>query len=104
MNIIHQYKEDFLKISIVGDLGHHEAREIISKMETIITLYTVGAVRLDLSQMTFMDSSGLAVVLHLHRSLKGVGRKLTVKGTNPQAMRVFQAAGLPKMICFEEEE
>ncbi len=104
MNIIHQYKEDVLKIAIVGDLGHHEAREIISKMETIITLCTVGTVILDLSQMTFMDSSGLAVVLHLYRSLKSVNRTLTVKGTNPQAMRVFQAAGLPKMIRFEEEE
>lgn len=102
MNLIHEYSDNVLKIAVIGDLGHHEAREIIARMETITTLCPTGNVVLDLSKMTFMDSSGLAVVLHLQRALRTVGRALTVQGTNPQAMRVFQAAGLPKLIRFEE--
>ena len=47
-----------------------------------------------------MDSSGLAVVMNLHRALTRTGRRLTILGTPPQAMRVFRAAGLPRLMTF----
>ena len=51
--------------------------------------------------MTFMDSSGLAVVLHLYRTCARSGREFAVRGTPPQPMRVFEAAGLPQVMVFE---
>lgn len=56
---------------------------------------------LDLSELTFMDSSGLAVVLHLYRTCARSGREFAVRGTPPQPMRVFEAAGLPQVMVFE---
>ncbi len=65
-----------------------------------MTLYPTDPVALDLSGLTFMDSSGLAVAMNLHRALARTGRSLTVIGTPPQAMRVFRAAGLPRLMTF----
>ena len=59
---------------------------------------------LDLSGLTFMDSSGLAVVLHLHRTCARCGCDFRVRGTPPQPQRVFDAAGLPQVIVFERGE
>ena len=56
---------------------------------------------LDLAELTFMDSSGLAVVLHLYRTCARSGREFAVRGTPPQPMRVFEAAGLPQVMVFE---
>ena len=56
---------------------------------------------LDRSELTFMDSSGLAVVLHLYRTCARSGREFAVRGTPPQPMRVFEAAGLPQVMVFE---
>lgn len=104
MKLLQNSKNGILYIAIIGELGHHEAQQLIRQMETSILLHPAEPVVLDLSQMTFMDSSGLAVVLHLHRSLYRLGRALTVSGAAKQPMRVFQAAGLPKIIRFEERE
>ncbi|WP_087065712.1 STAS domain-containing protein [Intestinibacillus massiliensis] len=104
MKITHQRTGDTLVIAVADELGHHEAREIIDYMGTVLALYPAGPVVLDLSALKFMDSSGLAVVLNLHRALLRAGRSLCVRGTPPQAMRVFQAANLPHIVTFEMGE
>lgn len=103
MQISHTREGDAQVIAISEELGHHEARRIIDYTDTALSMNPEGQVVLDLSGLTFMDSSGLAVVLHLQRSLQRAGRALTVRGTRQQAMRVFRAAGLPKLVHFEGE-
>lgn len=103
MKIEHKREGRAQVIAIAEELGHHEAGQIIDYLETTLALHPEGPVILDLSDMTFMDSSGLAVVLHLQRMLQRMGRGLMVRGTRPQAMRVFRAAGLPKLVNFEGE-
>ena len=104
MKITHRREADTLVIALAEELGHHEARQIIDYMGTVLALYPSGPVILDLSELKFMDSSGLAVVLNLHRSLSRAGRTLCVRGTPPQAMRVFRAASLPGIVNFETGE
>ena len=50
------------------------------------------------------DSSGLAVVLPLHRTCARSGREFVVRGAPPQPMRVFEASGLPQVMIFERGE
>lgn len=104
MKITHQRTGDTLVLALGDELGHHEAREIIEYMGTVLALYPSGPAVLDLSALKFMDSSGLAVVLNLHRALARAGRSLTVRGTPEQAMRVFRAANLPSIVHFETGE
>lgn len=92
-----------LVIALAEELGHHEASRIIDEAERVAALDPGGPVVLDLSALTFMDSSGLAVVLHLQRAMQRAGRGFSVRGARGQAMRVFQAAGLPKIVSFEGE-
>lgn len=103
MKLSHRHEGETQVIAVADELGHHEARQIIDYMETTLSLHPEGPVVLDLSGLTFMDSSGLAVVLHLQRLAQRAGRSLTVRGTREQAMRVFRAAGIPKMVQFEGE-
>ena len=100
MQITHERVGDGILVHIRDELGHHEARKAIHYLENIAVLYQVDPVALDLSGLTFMDSSGLAVVMNLHRALTRTGRRLTILGTPPQAMRVFLAAGLPRLMTF----
>ena len=44
----------------------------------------------DLTQLTFMDSSGLAAMLGALRELTRVGRRLLVACANPTVLRVFE--------------
>ena len=58
---------------------------------------------LDLSELTFTDSSGIAVLLRAQRRMAQTGGSLRVWGTPEQARKVFRAAGLERLIRFEED-
>ena len=93
-----------LIVALTGELDHHVARAAIEQTEDLLILYPCEKLVLDLSGLTFMDSSGLAVVLHLHRTCARGGREFVVRGAPPQPMRVFEASGLPQVMVFERGE
>ena len=93
LQITQRRQEGTLIAVYTGELDHHAARAAIEQTEDLLVL--------DLSELTFMDSSGLAVVLHLYRTCARSGREFAVRGTPPQPMRVFEAAGLPQVMVFE---
>lgn len=100
MQIIHEREGDNLVIYLIDELDQHCARNTIEALDRIVTLYSDESIILDLSRLTFMDSSGLAVTVNLHRMLQISGRELTIRHAPAQAMRVFHAAHLEKQIHF----
>ncbi len=99
---ISQAEQDgVLTIFYEGELDQHAARSVIDQSEDLVVLYPCNKLVLDLSGLTFMDSSGLAVVLHLFRTCARTGYDFVVRGAPDQPMRVFSAAGLPKVMVFE---
>ena len=69
MQITHKRMGDKIVIFIDGELGNHEAKQILNYQENIVSLYIDSPIVLNLSGLTFMDSSGLAVVVNLSRAL-----------------------------------
>ena len=49
---------------------------------------------LDFRDVTFMDSSGIAIVVSGVRRMRQLEGKLVISHVQPQPMRVFQAAGI----------
>ena len=93
-----------LLLELKGELDHHGARDALRELELAIDAALPKKLVLDFSGVTFMDSSGLAVVLHLHRTCARSGREFVVRGAPPQPMRVFEASGLPQVMIFERGE
>ena len=58
---------------------------------------------LDLAGLTFTDSSGIAVVLRTFRRMRQLQGSMAVVNAPEQARRVFQAAGLDKLVPFEPD-
>ena len=56
---------------------------------------------LDLEGVTFMDSSGIAVLLRAYRRLGELGGAVKVVHVPAQAGKVLRAAGLDKLMEFE---
>ena len=101
LQITQRRQEGTLIAVYTGELDHHAARAAIEQTEDLLVLFPCEKLVLDLSGLTFMDSSGLAVVLHLHRTCARCGYDFVVRGAPPQPMRVFEAAGLPQVMLFE---
>lgn len=85
---------------VTGELDHHRAKEVMETLDREIDLVLPVRLTVDLSELTFTDSSGIAVLLRTWRHMQEVGGRMLVTGTPDQARRVFQAAGLDKLIPF----
>lgn len=103
MKCSHRREKDGIVIRFCGELGHHEAAQCMEYLEKTMILYPNDPIVLDLSGLTFMDSSGIAVVLGAQRNILGAGQTFCVIRTPPSAMRIFKAAGIQKRVNFLPE-
>ena len=59
---------------------------------------------LDFSGVSFMDSSGIAVVRRALKRMRAMGGSAAIKNVPPQAKKVFTAAGIFRIVPLEEGE
>jgi len=102
MNIEISRNRDTLLISLAGELDHHAAKEVFESFSSLASALPHRC-ELDMNSVSFMDSSGIAVVLGLKRRLGYIGSVLTVKNIAPQAMRVFKAAGVDRLVSLQSK-
>ena len=100
MNITHELRHTELVFNLSGELDHHMAHEVILYLSQQISLNRSRIVVIDFSEVTFMDSSGLAVVLNAKRFTDRIGGHLSIKDVPVQAMKIFNAANLERIISF----
>lgn len=94
-------KDRCLRASISGELDHHRAREIMEELDQRIDQLLPRELILDLKELTFTDSSGIAVLLRAARRMGTVRGAVRVVNTPAQADKVFRMAGLQRLIRFE---
>ena len=90
-----------LRAAISGEVDHHRARAIMEELSRQIDLELPRSLTLDLEGVTFMDSSGIAVLLRAYRQAGELGAVLRVIHVPPQAGKVLRAAGLERLMRFE---
>lgn len=72
-------------------------------IDTEIDRRGIRTVILDLHDITFVDSSGLGVILGRYKKLLPLGGKILVRHVPPHIYKVMELSGLPKIIPFENE-
>ena len=87
-----------LTIAIGGELDHHGAREAARRIEETIEASVPRDCVIDLRELRFMDSSGIAIILRVYKRLNAIGGRLTVENVPEQPMRVLDASGIDRMI------
>ncbi len=85
---------------LTGEIDHHGAREIMRALEQEINAQLPRRLALDLSGVTFMDSSGIAVLLRAWRQMNALEGELTVSHIPAQPRRVLDAAGVGRIITL----
>ena len=100
MEITFKSKHRELTIFLKGELDHHGAKKGMRSIDELMELELPRVTILDFSAVSFMDSSGIAVLLRAYRRMNETGGSLLVRNVPGQAQRVLQAAGLNRLISF----
>lgn len=91
-----------LTIVLMGEIDHHCAKVFIQTIEGKIEAYTPKVCILDFKGVTFMDSSGIAVVINALRCMSRIDGHLLVSDLREQPMKVFRASGMDKLVDIKE--
>ncbi|MFD2672834.1 anti-sigma F factor antagonist [Marinicrinis sediminis] len=91
-------------VRLKGELDHHTADLVRSRMEEVIEQGNRPHVILSMKELTFMDSSGLGVILGRYKQLSNRGGKMVVCDMNESVYRLFEMSGLFKILTIEENE
>lgn len=96
-------QEGKLTVALTGEIDHHRAKAYIQTISSKIEAYNPRVCVLDFEEVTFMDSSGIAVVINALRQLKKIDAKLILSGIQNQPMKVFRASGVDRLVEIEEK-
>ena len=91
-----------LTIALTGEIDHHCAKKYITSIASKIEVCSPQICILDFQEVTFMDSSGIAVVINALRNMSGIGGKLVLSGLRNQPMKVFRTSGIDKLVEIKE--
>lgn len=90
-----------LTAALSGEIDHHGAKTMMNELGELIARRLPRRLVLDLSGVTFMDSSGIAVLLRALREVDRLGGTLRVTNIPTQARRVLDAAGVGRLITLD---
>ena len=103
MTVAYRLRADGGVLEFCGELDHHAARSAMLRAEQLLDTYQPGALFLDFSGLSFMDSSGIALLLKLQKRTQALGGTMCVENLPPQAWRVLVGAGIDRLIKLSKK-
>ena len=97
MNISTAFAAGRLTIYLAGELDHHEARGAIRSIDELLDEYLPRDCVLDMSGLSFMDSSGIALIIRMSRRMKNLGGRAWIENPAKQPLRVIDASGIDRL-------
>ncbi len=94
--------EDFLVVVLNEELDHHNAELIRDEIDRMIEIEEKRYVIFDFTNVSFMDSSGIGVIMGRYRKVYYMGGRIYVIGINKIIDRIFSMSGLYKIVTRGE--
>ena len=92
-----------LTAALIGELDHHAAADLRDRIDADLLSCRPQILRLDLSRLTFMDSSGIGLIMGRYRLMVSLEGRMLLTGTSPRMERMIRLSGLDKLPIWEEE-
>lgn len=90
-----------LLLEFSGELDHHGAKGALRELELAIDAALPVRLVLDLAGVSFMDSSGIALILRAQQRMFLTDGSVMVCNVPPQARRVLDAAGIGRLVTIK---
>jgi len=85
---------DRVRVAVTGEIDMDSAERLDDAVGCALTMPGVRRVEIDLTEVTFMDSSGINVLVRCHAGAHRAGSSLVVTHPQPTVLRVLQITGV----------
>ena len=98
MSVTIKRKNDYIYAFIKGEIDHHTAPEIRETIDdALMTSETAKILVLDFCEVSFMDSSGVGLVMGRYRYAATLGKKIRVDNLDNRNYKIMQMSGIEKI-------
>jgi stage II sporulation protein AA (anti-sigma F factor antagonist) len=95
--------DENLTAYLSGEIDHHSAKPIREEIDEAAERGRPHDMILDFRDVSFMDSSGIGLVMGRYALMQELGGKLRTVNTSPHITRVMKLAGLERLALIESK-
>ena len=100
----YEVQENCLTIFLPGELDHHNAEEIRKRSDYLIDQNHIRYVIFDFTDTTFMDSSGIGVIMGRYKRIYMLGGEVCAVHTSERMKKILTMSGVTRIMQIYEEE
>lgn len=91
-------EKDLLTVVLSGELDHHCAAKIREQLDRELEDERISRIIFDFDGVTFMDSSGIGMLMGRYKTVKGRGGSVQCKNVSSRVDKILEMAGLYKIM------
>ncbi len=103
MSVYSTCQNGVLTAKLTGEIDHHSARWLRADLDTAIKDHSPNLLRLDFSGVSFMDSSGVGLVMGRYKNMQEIGGKIELVNLPEYIEKVMLLAGMQKLAAIVKE-
>lgn len=105
MDLRFKQKNKTIIILVSGEIDHHTSKELRRQTESVLAQTGGRNIIFGFQDVTFMDSSGIGVMIGRYKQLQALGGRIAVLSPNEQIRTIIQLSGLKTLLpIFESIE
>lgn len=104
MNVTIESSGNLMIVYLTGELDHHSAADIRDKIDTAISCKQPTHLILDFKNVSFMDSSGIGLVMGRFRLMQNHHGSVEIRNVTTQTKKIMELAGLGRIAIINERK
>lgn len=97
MQIEYNHQKKCLIVTIEGELDHHTAASVRETIDKELFSGPAKNLIFDFEHLTFMDSSGIGVIIGRYKTVSAQGGKVIIACASPSVERILHLSGILKL-------
>ncbi len=89
---------------LIGDIDHHIAKELREEIDQAVLRAKPKELELDFREVSFMDSSGIGLVMGRYKLMQEIGGELRLINIASHLKKVMVLAGLDRLAILDKPE
>ncbi len=103
MKIRLEYASGTLVAKIRGEIDHHTSGELREVLDKELMEKSIKNLVLDFNDVSFMDSSGIGVIVGRYKKIDALGGQIMIIRAKPQVDKILELSGIKKILKCKEE-
>ena len=103
MQLEYNRRKRSLIVSVDSDIDHHSAASIRQQVDRAFLRTKANHIIFDFSALTFMDSSGIGLIMGRYRLIRPLDGKVILAGVSPQLDRLISLSGIYKIVDWAKD-